>query len=114
MMDFATVPEALTTSGTTAAGAVQALHGADCWGPFAEVSAALPGANAATAAGSYGSAWTTYFTGWCAQAQHHADSLTASAHAYAATEQRNTTNLTGAGDGGIFGPGLNKIAEALG
>ncbi|WP_028938081.1 hypothetical protein [Pseudonocardia spinosispora] len=110
-MDFATTPDALRASGSAAAEAVTALRGADCWSPVAQVAAALPGATAASAAGAYVSAWTTYFTGWCSTAEQHARSLGASAEAYLATEQRNTTALTG--DPQVSRE-LNAITRALG
>jgi hypothetical protein len=114
-MDFATVPEALRASGAAGAGAVAALHGADCWGPVSGVAAAVPGGAAAGAAGSYASAWGLLFTGWCETATQHVESLTRSADAYQSTEQRNTAGLPPAdGSGGIYGPGMGEIAKALG
>jgi len=118
-MDFTAVPDTLRASGSTAAAAVQALHGADCWRPVNGVSAALPCSASASAAHSYVSAWTVYFTGWCAQATQHAAALSASAQTYATTEHHNTQALTtasapSADDSGIFDPGFNEITKALG
>ena len=115
-MDFTAVPETLRASGSTAATAVQALRGANCWAPAEGMSAAMPGAGAGVAAHSYSDSWTFYFTGWCTTAEQHAKALTDSAQAYAVTEAHTASAIAGLapGTGGNFSPVFNDVTEALG
>lgn len=118
-MDFSTVSDRLEAAGSAAGSAVQALRAADCWSALDGVAALLPGAGAGPAAQSYSGAWTTYFAGWCQQAEQHAESLTSSGRAYTSTEQRNAADLGAAaapavGSRDVPGGTSSLIRRALG
>ncbi|MGV9297180.1 MULTISPECIES: hypothetical protein [Amycolatopsis] len=74
-MGFTTVPEALRAADRAGRAAVGEIRGADCGTPVHEVSAALPGAKASSAAATFVEFWTATLASWCRDADEHAAAL---------------------------------------
>jgi hypothetical protein len=94
-LGFTTIPNALRAAGKAAGEAVEALRGADCGSPVADLVEALPGGETTGAASSFAKVWKSTFTAWCEDAERHAIALTQAADTYSATEHTNASNFSG-------------------
>lgn len=81
-MSFTAVADTLRTAGRSAGEKVVGLRGADCAEPVGQVAGAVPGGQAAAAAGRFREAWAVTFTEWCTEAQRFADGLITAADRY--------------------------------